>query len=101
MKAEHGTQAWVALMDDDCLWCGSQDKVNHPAHYKSPNGLESIDVIEAFDLNFRLGNVVKYILRAGRKDDRKQDLQKALWYLEREVNDESNFIDTGDGNGGS
>lgn len=61
------------------------DLVNHPPHYKSATGLESIDVIEAFNLNFRLGNVVKYILRADRKGARLQDLKKAAWYLQREI----------------
>jgi len=60
------------------------DNVNHPAHYKG-KGLESIEVIEAFDLGFHLGNAIKYILRAGKKDDRIQDLKKAIWYLEREI----------------
>ena len=59
------------------------DPVN-PGHYKS-GGIEAIDVIEAFDLNFRLANVVKYVLRAHKKGQRKTDLQKALWYLQREV----------------
>lgn len=62
------------------------DLVNHPAHYKS-GGVETIDFIEAKDLNYRLGNVVKYVARAGKKDtDPVQDLQKALWYLQREIN---------------
>jgi nucleoside 2-deoxyribosyltransferase len=61
------------------------DIVNHPPHYKSANGLEAIDVIEAFglDKDFCLGNVLKYILRAGRKGTPEVDLQKALWYLSR------------------
>lgn len=63
-----------------------EDVVNHPSHYQSKTGLESIDVIEAFDLGFHLGNAVKYILRAGKKDDRTQDLSKAIWYLNRELN---------------
>lgn len=61
------------------------DPVNHPAHYKSDNGLEAIDVIEGFGLGFHLGNVVKYILRAGRKDHLIQDLRKARWYLDRRI----------------
>lgn len=62
------------------------DVVNHPPHYKS-GGVETIDFIEAKDLNYRLGNVVKYVARAGKKDtDPVQDLQKALWYLQREIN---------------
>lgn len=56
----------------------------NPSHYKQ-GGLEAIDVIEAFGLNFRLANVCKYILRAGRKGDRQEDLKKALWYLQREI----------------
>lgn len=60
------------------------DIVNHPPHYKA-GGLEAIDVIEAFDLNFRLGNVVKYILRHGAKGNPQADLKKAGWYLSREI----------------
>jgi hypothetical protein len=60
------------------------EQVNHPEHYQSTN-IEAIDVIEEFDLNFNLGNVVKYILRAEKKWDKKQDLEKAEWYLKREL----------------
>lgn len=60
------------------------DNVNHPSHYKG-RGVESIEVIEAFDLGFCLGNAVKYILRAGKKGDKIEDLQKAIWYLNREI----------------
>lgn len=61
------------------------DLVNHPPHYKA-GGIEVIDFIEAKDLNFRLGNAVKYISRAGKKDsDPVQDLEKAAWYLKREI----------------
>lgn len=60
------------------------DAVDHPAHYKA-RGIEAIDVIEAFGLNFRLGNTVKYILRAGRKGATVEDLKKARWYLDREI----------------
>lgn len=59
--------------------------VNKSPHYQSECGMEAIDVIEAFDLGFNLGNVVKYVLRAGRKDNEKKDLAKALWYLKREI----------------
>ncbi len=58
------------------------EKINHPKHYQG-NGLEAIDVIEAFGLDFNLGNAIKYILRAGKKDDKKQDLEKADWYIRR------------------
>lgn len=63
----------------------SKEMVNHPSHYQTSSGMEVIDVIEAFNLGFCLGNVVKYILRAGHKDDILQDLKKAKWYLEREI----------------
>lgn len=61
------------------------DKVNHPAHYtQHPAGVECIDIAEHF--NFNAGNAVKYIWRAGLKtDDRIQDLEKAKWYIEREI----------------
>jgi hypothetical protein len=61
------------------------DAINHPAHYKAANGMEAIDVIEGFGLGFHLGNVVKYVLRAGRKDPTAQDLRKADWYLRRRI----------------
>lgn len=60
------------------------DPVNHPPHYKT-GGIETIDFIEAKGLNYRLGNVVKYITRSDHKGNRKEDLQKALWYLQREI----------------
>ena len=58
--------------------------VNHPEHYKG-KGLEVIDIIEAFDLNFSLGNAIMYILRADKKGNRKQDLEKARWYIVNEI----------------
>ena len=61
------------------------DMVNRPPHYFAPNGLEVIDVIEAFELNFRLGSAIKYLLRAGRKGDRLEDLEKARFYVAREI----------------
>jgi hypothetical protein len=61
------------------------DPVNHPDHYKD-GGIETIDFIEAKELNYHLGNVVKYVSRAGKKGSKLQDLQKAQWYLTREIN---------------
>ena len=60
--------------------------IEHPSHY-TDGGIETIDFIEAKNLNYRLGNVVKYVSRAGKKDPetRIEDLKKALWYLEREI----------------
>ena len=60
--------------------------VSHPAHYGgADNPYEAIKVIEAWGLGFNLGNVVKYISRAGKKGDRLEDLKKAAWYLQREI----------------
>ena len=61
------------------------DPVNHPWHYKV-GGIETIDFIEAKNLGYNLGNVVKYITRADHKGNKLQDLQKAQWYLNREIN---------------
>jgi hypothetical protein len=62
------------------------EAVNHPAHYGgAENVYEAIKVIEAWGLGFCLGNTVKYISRAGKKDALLQDLKKAAWYLNREI----------------
>lgn len=64
------------------------DPVNHPAHYGgASNPYEAIKVIEAWGLGFCLGNTIKYIARAGKKDSMTdiQDLRKAAWYLNREI----------------
>lgn len=61
------------------------ENINHPSHYNS-SYFEVIDFIEIFDLDFCLGNAVKYICRAGKKnsDTLVEDLEKAKWYLEEE-----------------
>jgi hypothetical protein len=59
--------------------------VNHPAHYQSEGGIEVIDVIESFGLNFHRGNALKYLLRAGKKGDAATCLGKAKWYIDREL----------------
>lgn len=65
---------------------GRIEAVDHPAHYGgAANPYEAIKVIEAWELGFCLGNTVKYISRAGKKDDVLQDLRKARWYLDREI----------------
>jgi len=63
------------------------EAVNNPKHYGGDTTYEAIKVIEAWELNFHLGNVVKYISRAGKKDitKTKEDLLKAQWYLERYI----------------
>jgi len=59
--------------------------VDHPQHYHAESGVEVIDAIEAWGLGFCLGNVIKYVARSGHKHDTREDLQKALWYLTREL----------------
>ena len=69
------------------------NNVNHPAHYGgADNPYEAIKVIEAWNLDFCLGNVVKYISRAGKKEGNSliQDLEKAKWYLERRIQELKN-----------
>jgi hypothetical protein len=64
-----------------------EDRINHPKHYKR-GGIEAIDVIEAWSLNFNVGNVIKYSCRAGYKDRTAvlEDLRKARFYITREIN---------------
>lgn len=62
----------------------THDPVNHPLHYTShPSGIECIQVAEHY--GFNIGNCIKYLWRAGLKDDEIQDLEKAAWYLNREI----------------
>ena len=84
-------------MDKECV-CGGTglcqcppikiEQVNHPNHYGGEENLyEAIKVIDAWELGFSLGNTVKYISRAGKKESDKelQDLKKALWYLQHHI----------------
>lgn len=64
------------------------EMVNHPNHYGGENNpYEAIKVIDAWELDFCLGNAVKYISRAGKKDPAKEleDLKKAVWYLNHRI----------------
>lgn len=61
------------------------EMVDHPKHYQSKHGVEVIDIIEEFGLGFHLGNVIKYVLRAGHKSNELEDLEKAKWYIERVI----------------
>ena len=65
----------------------NHDPIHNPSHYAAGRKYETIEVIEDWDLSYRLGNSVKYISRAGRKDPAKtvEDLKKARWYLDREI----------------
>ena len=72
--------------NENPVTCGMTDQVNHPTHYGGEdNPFEVIKIIEYYDLGFHLGNVLKYILRAGKKDETIQELKKAQWYLERKI----------------
>lgn len=77
--------SWV----EPCNCCETiTDPVNRPAHYGGKdNTYKAIKVIEAWKLGFCLGNAVKYISRAGKKNHEKtiEDLQKAAWYINREI----------------
>lgn len=68
--------------------CGNieHDAVNHPSHY-TRGKIEVIDFIEDQQLLYHLGNVIKYIARAGYKGDKLEDLKKARWYLDRYINE--------------
>lgn len=79
-----------------------KELVNHPSHYGGEDDpYESIKVIEAWNLGFRLGNAVKYISRCGKKDlkgdvlkSTVEDLRKASWYLDREITTLERELDT-------
>jgi hypothetical protein len=77
---EHAAEAEIPQTDKKI------DPVNSPPHYTA-GGIETIDFIEAKDFNYRLGNVIKYVSRAGKKVDGDPitDLEKAKWYLDREI----------------
>lgn len=64
----------------------TNDNVNHPKHYNQGK-IEVIEFIEDKNLGFHLGNAIKYIARAGKKDESKyiEDLQKAIWYIRRRI----------------
>lgn len=85
---KEGFPDWEEINDtptvttQDCF-----DPVSKPSHYTEGRKYEPIDVIEDWELGFHLGNALKYISRAGRKDPAKEieDLKKAGWYIERRI----------------
>jgi hypothetical protein len=80
--------AKIAIIKDRKTKVQFTERVDHPEHYGGDdNPYEAIKVIEAWDLDFNLGNTIKYISRAGKKnaDTELEDLHKALWYLERAI----------------
>jgi hypothetical protein len=77
----------IVTMDED-----DNNQVIHPQHYGGKdNPYEAIKVIEAWGVGFNLGNTLKYISRAGKKDNIIQDLEKALFYLDREIQNRKNL----------
>lgn len=63
---------------------GNKNSVNHPPHYTAhPSGVECIQITE--HMNFNLGNALKYIWRADLKNSAIEDLEKACWYINREI----------------
>jgi hypothetical protein len=75
----------VCLLNECALhYPQTGSEVNHPDHYnRHPTGVECIDIVEHF--NFNLGNAIKYIWRAGLKGEAVEDLRKAIWYIDREI----------------
>ena len=69
------------------------DSVNHPNHYNMGK-IEVIDAIDDWNLSFCLGNAVKYIARADYKGKPIEDLQKAIWYLQHEIDRRKGEVDT-------
>lgn len=83
-KTEAAAQVQYAVTPES-LALAKHDPVNHPEHY-TDGGIETIDFIEAKGLGYHVGNAVKYLSRAGKKNkDPRQDLQKAAWYIRREL----------------
>jgi hypothetical protein len=87
-------KGFIPTSDKKYIWVNAKYDVvtqathDHPSYYGGEdNPYEAIKVIEAWNLGFCLGNTVKYISRAGRKDPTKEieDLRKAVWYLERHI----------------
>lgn len=86
----HGPHSWGPNDSWKCKGYGGNgkvpeyDNVDHPKHYNvHPSGVECIDVVEHF--SFNVGNAIKYLWRAGEKDNQMEDLAKAKWYVEREI----------------
>jgi hypothetical protein len=70
------------------------DNVNHPKHYTShPSGIEAIEVTQHY--NFCVGNALKYLWRAGLKGDAVEDLKKAVWYIQREIDNREKGVYNG------
>jgi hypothetical protein len=74
----------------------SQEQVNHPKHYVShPSGIECIQITE--HMGFNLGNAIKYVWRSDLKGKAIEDLEKALWYIQREIDRRKKCAETATG----
>jgi hypothetical protein len=81
-------EKWAEMNSREAIFTIDEENssVIHPTHYGGKdNPYEAIKVIEAWGVGFNLGNTLKYISRAGKKDNIIQDLEKALFYLDREI----------------
>ena len=83
IEEDNGVWGWIDEMFEDENEPVT-NLINNPPHY-TQGKYEVIDVIEDWELNYRLGNAVKYIARCEHKGNKKQDLEKAIWYLRREI----------------
>ena len=83
---EHTEVNKTSFLRKEQIRIPADDPVNHPVHYTA-GGIEVIDFLEAWNFPFHLANAIKYICRAGRKDENKtaEDLRKAIWYIERYI----------------
>ena len=91
LAAQLSTQAQQQQAQQQIVEEPTSDPVSHPAHYKM-GGIETIDFIEAKEFNYNMGNAVKYISRAEHKGNKQQDLEKAIWYLNRELKRTCSFL---------
>jgi len=88
-EATQGDAFCRACLDSLRLGAGPIPDPIRPPHYQEhPSGFQCIQVTE--HMNFCMGNAVKYIWRAGLKGSKEEDLRKAIWYLERELEKTSN-----------
>lgn len=84
LRFEQPIQIYPYDGEEDIKSKTESSSVDHPAHYnKHPSGIEAIQVCE--HMSFNLGNAMKYIWRADHKGNAKQDLEKAIWYIKKEI----------------
>ncbi|GAB7525345.1 DUF3310 domain-containing protein [Paraburkholderia sp. 2C] len=91
-QATNSVCATCKPSEECALFAGTHthlERVDHPAHYNAhPSGIECIDVVE--HMGFNLGNAIKYIWRADHKGASIEDLKKARWYVDREIQKREN-----------